>query len=197
TAFVMDNTDVIVARQALQLLQKKLYQVLQILTDFSNKYKSLATLAFTHMQAAQPTTVGKRATLWLNSLLFDFKELNYVLSNLKLRGVKGTTGTAASFRKLLNNNYSLLEQIDNYVAKEFGFKSSYTVTSQTYDRKVDILFANNLLQLAVSSHKITNDLRLLQHLREISEPFGNKQVGSSAMPYKRNPILSERISSLS
>lgn len=196
SAFVIDNADLIVSREALELVIKKLYKVISILSDFADKYKELETLAFTHLQVAQPTTVGKRASLWLSSLMLDFNEIVNVTSNLKLRGVKGTTGTAASFKGLLGN-YNLLRQIDEYVANDFGFEDSYTVTSQTYDRKIDSLIGAALVQIAISSHKITNDLRILQNFREVSESFSSSQIGSSAMPYKRNPILSERISSLS
>lgn len=195
SAFVIDNSDLIMSTEALELVIKKLYKVIDVVSNFADKYKDLETLAFTHLQVAQPTTVGKRASLWLSSLLLDFNEVVNVNQNLKLRGVKGTTGTAASFKGLVGD-YNLLKQIDKYVANDFGFKDSYTVTSQTYDRKIDSLIGAALVQIAISSHKITNDLRILQNFREISESFSSSQIGSSAMPYKRNPILSERISSL-
>ncbi|MGV3278028.1 adenylosuccinate lyase [Rickettsiales bacterium LUAb2] len=197
SAFVIDNSDIIIYKQGLELTKQKLLLLIKALANFSNQYKEMPTLSYTHLQVAQPTTVGKRASLWLSSFIADFYELIYVIDNLKLRGVKGTTGTAASFAKLLNNDYQKYQQIDNAVAQHLGFSSSYLVTSQTYDRKIDITIANVLGQMAVSAHKISNDLRLLQHLSEIEEPFSKTQVGSSAMPYKRNPMLSERVSALS
>ncbi|KAL0263772.1 UNVERIFIED_CONTAM: hypothetical protein PYX00_011070 [Menopon gallinae] len=195
SAFVIDNTDIIINKQALELIIKKLYKLIKILVNFCEKHKDLATLAFTHLQVAQPTTVGKRGALWLNSLLTDFIEIIHVIDGLKLRGAQGTTGSGASFKKL-GISFSDYQIINQFIAKDFNFKSSYKITSQTYDRKIDVLVSMVLVQVGVSSHKITNDLRLLQHFKEISEPFGSSQVGSSAMPYKRNPILSERISSL-
>lgn len=196
SAYVIDNTDIIIARSALQQLEDKLLKLMNLLVDFAIDNCALPTLAFTHFQVAQPTTVGKRAALWLHSFLLDLRELRHTVAGLKLRGVQGTTGTAASFKHILGNNYAALERINTLVAEKFGFKAAYIVTSQTYDRKIDVQVAHVLNQLAVSAHKVTNDLRLLQHLREVGETFGGNQVGSSAMPYKRNPILSERVSSL-
>lgn len=196
SAFVLDNADIIMYKQALVLLQKRLVNVINSMAQLANLHKDTATLAYTHFQVAQPTTFGKRVTLWLNSFLMDFKWHNFLIDDLKLRGIKGTTGTAASFKELFNNDFNAYSNLEKQLNTLFDFVASYTVTGQTYDRKVDVYIANQLNNIAVSAHKITNDLRLLQHLKEITEPFGAKQVGSSAMPYKQNPMLCERVSSL-
>ncbi len=196
SAFVGDNTDIIQHKEGLHLIKKKVINVMKLLGDFAQTYKGLPTLGFTHYQPAQLTTVGKRATLWLQSLLMDLEELEFVLDSLKLRGVKGTTGTGASYKDLFENDYEKLIQLDQKVAERMGFKSSQAVTGQTYDRKVDSRVLNVLSSIAQSAHKFTNDLRLLSNLKEMEEPFAKKQIGSSAMAYKRNPMRSERISSL-
>lgn len=196
SAFVGDNTDILQHREGLLLIRKRLLNVIQKLSEFALNYKELPTLGFTHFQPAQLTTVGKRATLWLHSLLMDWEELNFVLDNLKLRGVKGTTGTAASFKDLFEGDYSKMLQLDQKVAHKMGFKATQPVTGQTYDRKVDSRVLNLLSSIAQSAHKFTNDLRLLSSLKEMEEPFEKKQIGSSAMAYKRNPMRSERIASL-
>jgi adenylosuccinate lyase len=164
---------------------------------FAEQYKDLPTLAFTHFQPAQPTTVGKRATLWMQEFCLDLEDLDFVLSNLKLLGSKGTTGTQASFQELFEGNDELIEQIDPMIAKKMGFQDCYPVSGQTYSRKIDTRVCNVLSQIAASAHKMSNDIRLLQHLKEIEEPFEKSQIGSSAMAYKRNPMRSERIASLS
>ena len=197
SAYIMDNSDLIIYKQALDLIEKRLITLMNYLSKFCDKNKAIATLSFTHFQPAQPTTVGKRGTLWLQSFLFDLEHLNFFQTNIKLRGVKGTTGTAASFKKLLNNDYSKLLELDSLISKSFNFSSSLALTSQIYDRKIDVFIGDILKSIAISAHKTTNDLRLLQHLKEIEENFSSNQIGSSAMPYKTNPILSERISSLS
>ncbi|MFV0531020.1 MAG: adenylosuccinate lyase [Flavobacteriales bacterium] len=196
SAFVGDNTDIIQHKEGLQLIKKKLINVMYLLGNFAEENKSLPTLGFTHYQPAQLTTVGKRTTLWLQSLLMDIEELEFVLDSLKLRGVKGTTGTGASYKDLFEGDYKKLIQLDQKVAEKMGFKASQAVTGQTYDRKVDSRVLNVLSSIAQSAHKFTNDLRLLSNLKEMEEPFAKKQIGSSAMAYKRNPMRSERISSL-
>lgn len=196
SAFVLDNADIIIAKDALNLVKTRVLEVIKNLSIFVEEHKSVATLSFTHLQPAQPITLGKRATLWLNSLVEDYKRLKHLINDLKIRGVKGTTGSAASFYKLLNGDYSKLKLLEQEVAKELGFKEAFLVTSQTYDRKIDVEIAHVLNQIAVSAHKISNDLRLLQNMGEVEEPFREKQVGSSAMPYKKNPMLGERVSSL-
>lgn len=196
SAFVVDNTDLIQMKEGLMIVKKKLLVVILLLRNFSFKYKALPTLGFTHFQAAQLTTVGKRATLWLQSLLLDLKELNFILQNLKFRGVKGTTGTAESFKKLFQGDYNKVKILDKRLSNFFGFKNIFSVTGQTYDRKVDSSILNLLSNIAQTAHKFSNDLRLLSHLKEIEEGFEKNQIGSSAMAYKRNPIHSERISSL-
>ncbi|MFV0238286.1 MAG: adenylosuccinate lyase [Flavobacteriales bacterium] len=196
SAFVGDNTDIIQHKEGLQLIKKKLINVMHLLGDFAEENKGLPTLGFTHYQPAQLTTVGKRATLWLQSLLMDIEELDFVTDSLKLRGVKGTTGTGASYKDLFEGDYKKLIQLDQRVAQKMGFKESQAVTGQTYDRKVDSRVLNVLSSIAQSAHKFTNDLRLLSNLKEMEEPFAKKQIGSSAMAYKRNPMRSERISSL-
>ncbi|MBP5453924.1 MAG: adenylosuccinate lyase, partial [Lachnospiraceae bacterium] len=197
SCYVGDNTDIIIMRDALRLVRKKLINVIAKLSDFANENKSLPTLAFTHFQPAQPTTVGKRATLWLNEFVMDLADLDYVLSSLKLLGCKGTTGTQASFKELFNNDKEKLDKIDPMIAKKMDFDACYPVSGQTYSRKVDTRVMNVLAGIAASAHKMSNDIRLLQHLKEVEEPFEKNQIGSSAMAYKRNPMRSERIASLS
>ena len=197
SCYVGDNTDIIVMREALLLVKKKLVNVLSELAAFADRYKAQPTLAFTHFQPAQPTTVGKRATLWMQEFLLDLEDLNYVLSGLKLLGSKGTTGTQASFLELFNGNQETIDRIDPMIAEKMGFASCYPVSGQTYSRKVDTRVANVLAGIAASAHKMSNDIRLLQHLKEVEEPFEKNQIGSSAMAYKRNPMRSERIASLS
>ena len=196
SAYVGDNTDLIQIKEGLSILKKKLINVMDGLAKFSNEYKDLPTLGFTHFQAAQLTTVGKRATLWLQSLILDLEELEFRQDTLRFRGVKGTTGTQASFQELFNGDYKKVKELDERVAEKMGFNKRFLVTGQTYDRKIDSEISNLLSNIAQSAHKFTNDLRLLQHLKEIEEPFEKSQIGSSAMAYKRNPMRSERISSL-
>lgn len=196
SAFVGDNTDVIVYTQGLQLVRKKLINCIDKLSRFALEYKDLPTLGFTHFQAAQLTTVGKRACLWIQDLLMDLEELDFVLEHAKLRGVKGTTGTQASFLELFEGNHEKVVTLDRFVSKEMGFASSYGVTGQTYPRKFDARVANVLSSVAQSIYKFSNDMRLLQHLKEMEEPFEKNQIGSSAMAYKRNPMRSERMGSL-
>lgn len=196
SAFVGDNTDLIQMRDGLLILRKQLVNVIKNLSDFALKYKDLPTLGFTHYQPAQLTTVGKRATLWLQSLILDFEELEFFLETLRFRGVKGTTGTAASFLELFNGDYSKVKHLDTELSKRFGFDKVFGVSGQTYDRKIDAKVLALLSNIAQSAHKFTNDLRLLQNLKEIEEPFEKNQIGSSAMAYKRNPMRSERIGSL-
>ena len=195
SCYVGDNTDIIVTKEALELVKKKLVNLMDILSKFALEYKDLPCLAYTHFQAAQPTTVGKRATLWLQDFYSDYNDLEYVLNSLKLLGCKGTTGTQASFVELFNDKYAP-NKLDNLIAKKMGFDATYPVSGQTYSRKVDIRVYNVLAGIASSATKMTNDIRLLQHEKEIEEPFETNQVGSSAMPYKRNPMRSERIASL-
>ncbi len=197
SAFVGDNTDLIQIKEGLLLIQKRLVNVIERLSQFSIQYKSLPTLGFTHYQPAQLTTVGKRATLWLQSLLFDLQQVEFQLAHLRLRGVKGTTGTGASFKDLFEGDYDKFQELDKKVAEKMGFEKTYEVTGQTYDRKIDSQVLNLLSEIAQSAHKFTNDLRLLANLKEMEEPFEKNQIGSSAMAYKRNPMRSERISSLS
>ncbi|AYE36742.1 adenylosuccinate lyase [Borrelia turcica IST7] len=196
SAFLMDNTDLIQIKEALLLIKNKLKIIIKTLNNFSIKHKNLAILAYTHLQEAQLTTLGKRSSLWLQSLIFDFKELNFILSNLCFRGVKGTVGNQSSFKELLSSNFERVKNLDISVAKKMGFSKVYKITSQTYDRKLDSSVLNFLSNLSQSAHKITNDIRFMQHLKEIEEHFEEKQIGSSAMPYKRNPIHSERVASL-
>ena len=196
SCYVGDNTDIIVMKEALLLLKKKIVNVIDSLSKFADKHKTLPTLAYTHFQAAQPTTVGKRATLWLQDFVSDLKDLEYIVSDLKLLGCKGTTGTQASFVELFED-YDLPVELDKKIANKMGFDDVYPVSGQTYSRKVDARVYNVLSGIAMTATKMTNDIRLLQHLKEIEEPFESKQVGSSAMPYKRNPMRSERIASLS
>ena len=196
SAFVGDNTDLIQIRDGLKIIKKQLINVIKNLSDFALQYKDLPTLGFTHFQPAQLTTVGKRATLWLQSLLLDFEELEFFLDTLRFRGVKGTTGTAASFLELFDGDYSKVQTLDKELSKRFGFDKVFGVSGQTYDRKIDAKVLALLSNIAQSAHKFTNDLRLLQNLKEIEEPFEKNQIGSSAMAYKRNPMRSERISAL-
>lgn len=196
SAFVGDNTDLIQIRDGLLILKKKLVNVMKNLADFAIQYKDLPTLGFTHFQPAQLTTVGKRATLWLQSLVLDIEELDFFLETLRFRGVKGTTGTAASFLELFNGDYTKVKHLDKELSKRFGFEKVFGVSGQTYDRKIDAKVVALLGNIAQSAHKFTNDLRLLQNLKEIEEPFEKNQIGSSAMAYKRNPMRSERIGAL-
>ena len=197
SCYVGDNTDIIVMNEALKLVHKKLVNVINELAKFADKYKNLPTLAFTHFQPAQPTTVGKRATLWTQEFIMDLEDLEYVMGSLKLLGSKGTTGTQASFLELFNGDQETIDKIDPTIAAKMGFKECYAVSGQTYSRKVDTRVANILAGIAASAHKMSNDIRLLQHLKEVEEPFEKNQIGSSAMAYKRNPMRSERIASLS
>ena len=197
SCYVGDNTDIIVMTEALKLVRKKLVNVIAELSKFAAQYKDQPTLAFTHFQPAQPTTVGKRATLWTQEFLMDLEDLEYVLSTMKLLGSKGTTGTQASFLELFEGDQETIDKIDPMIAEKMGFRSCYPVSGQTYSRKVDTRVLNILAGIAASAHKMSNDIRLLQHLKEVEEPFEKSQIGSSAMAYKRNPMRSERIASLS
>lgn len=196
SAFVGDNTDLIQIRDGFKLVKIKLINVIKGLHSFALTYKDHPTLGFTHFQPAQLTTIGKRATLWLQSVLLDLEDLEFRLENLRFRGVKGTTGTAASFKELFEGNFSKVKELDRRLSERFGFKKVFKVSGQTYDRKIDVQTLEVLSNIAQSAHKFTNDLRLLQSLKEIEEPFEENQIGSSAMAYKRNPMRSERISSL-
>ena len=196
SCYVGDNTDIIIMTEGLKLVRKKLVNVINELSKFADKYKAQPTLAFTHFQPAQPTTVGKRATLWLNELVMDLEDLDYVLSTMKLLGCKGTTGTQASFLELFNGDQDKIRQIDKKIATKMGFEACVPVSGQTYSRKVDTRVLNVLAGIAASAHKFSNDIRLLQHLKEVEEPFEKSQIGSSAMAYKRNPMRDERITSL-
>ena len=197
SCYVGDNTDIIVMTKGLKLVRKKLINVIAKLAKFADEYKALPTLAFTHFQPAQPTTVGKRATLWLQEFMLDLEELDFVISTMKMLGSKGTTGTQASFLELFDGDMETIDKIDPMIAKKMGFKECYPVSGQTYSRKVDTRVVNALAGIAASAHKMSNDIRLLQHLKEVEEPFEKNQIGSSAMAYKRNPMRSERIASLS
>lgn len=197
SCYVGDNTDIIVMKEALELVRDKLVCVIDELGRFAMEYRDLPTLAFTHFQPAQPTTVGKRATLWAQEFAMDLDDLEYVLKSLKLLGSKGTTGTQASFLELFAGDNDTIDKIDPMIAKKMGFEACYPVSGQTYSRKVDTRVANVLAGIAASAHKMSNDIRLLQHLKEVEEPFEKSQIGSSAMAYKRNPMRSERIASLS
>ena len=196
SAYVGDNTDLIQIKDGLDIIKTKLVNVISEMSKFAMANKDLPTLGFTHFQAAQLTTVGKRATLWLQSLLLDFEELEFREKTLRFRGVKGTTGTQASFQELFDGDFEKVKELDRRITEKMGFDKRFLVTGQTYDRKVDSEIMNLLANIAQSAHKFTNDLRLLQHLKEIEEPFEKSQIGSSAMAYKRNPMRSERISSL-
>ena len=197
SCYVGDNTDMILMSEALGLVREKLVNVIAELARFADAYKAQPTLAFTHFQPAQPTTVGKRATLWLQEFLMDLEDLEYVKGSLKLLGSKGTTGTQASFLELFEGDQETIDKIDPMIAKKMGFEACYPVSGQTYSRKVDTRVLNVLAGIAASAHKMSNDIRLLQHLKEVEEPFEKTQIGSSAMAYKRNPMRSERIASLS
>ena len=197
SCYVGDNTDIIVMTEALKLVRRKLVNVIAELAKFADANKALPTLAFTHFQPAQPTTVGKRATLGMQEFLLDLEDLEFVLSTMKLLGSKGTTGTQASFLELFDGDQETIDKIDPMIAEKMGFKECYPVSGQTYSRKVDTRVLNVLAGIAASAHKFSNDIRLLQHLKEVEEPFEKSQIGSSAMAYKRNPMRSERIASLS
>ena len=197
SCYVGDNTDIIIMTEALKLVRRKLVNVLNELASFADKYKNQPTLAFTHFQPAQPTTVGKRATLWMQAFCLDLEDLNHVISSMKLLGSKGTTGTQASFLELFDGDQEKIDRIDPMIAEKMGFSECYPVSGQTYSRKVDTRVLNVLAGIAASAHKMSNDIRLLQHLKEVEEPFEKSQIGSSAMAYKRNPMRSERIASLS
>ena len=197
SCYVGDNTDIVIMREGLSLVRDKLIRVLHALAHFADKYKSLPTLGFTHFQAAQLVTVGKRATLWMNELLQDLDEVEYRISTLRLLGCKGTTGTQASFLELFEGDHEKCKELDRRIAQEMGFSDTVPVSGQTYSRKVDTRVLNVLAGIAASAHKFSNDIRLLQHLKEVEEPFEKSQIGSSAMAYKRNPMRSERIASLS
>ncbi len=196
SCYVGDNTDIIIMTEALKLIKSKLINVMALLSNFALKYKDMPTLGFTHFQPAQLTTVGKRACLWLHELLMDLEDLDYQLSKAKLRGVKGTTGTQASFLELFDGDHEKVRKLDKMVCEKMGFKNAFAVTGQTYSRKLDTQVLNVLSSIAQSAYKFSNDIRLLQNLKEIEEPFEKNQIGSSAMAYKRNPMRSERISSL-
>ncbi|MGL5068480.1 MAG: adenylosuccinate lyase [Sarcina sp.] len=196
SCYVCDNTDLIIMKEGLTIIKNKMLATLENLKKFSLEYKDIPTLGFTHYQAAQLTTVGKRATLWMQDLVLDMENLDFVISNIKLRGVKGTTGTQASFMSLFNGDETKVKELDTMVSRKLGFDKSYGVTGQTYSRKVDSIILNTLSEIAQSAYKFSNDIRLLQNLKEIEEPFEVNQIGSSAMAYKRNPMRSERLSSL-
>jgi len=196
SCYVGDNTDVIVMRDAILLTKKKIVTILHRLSKFAEKYKDMPTLGFTHFQPAQLTTVGKRASLWMQDLVMDIENIDHLLSTLKLRGVKGTTGTQASFMNLFEDDEEKVKKLDKMVAEKMGFEKSYGVTGQTYPRKLDSIVLNTLSEVAQSAYKFSNDLRLLQNMKEVEEPFEKNQIGSSAMAYKRNPMRSERISAL-
>ncbi len=196
SCYVGDNTDVIIMTEALKLVKKKLVNVINELSKFAMEYKGLPTLAFTHFQPAQPTTVGKRATLWMMELVMDLEDINYTLDNMKLLGCKGTTGTQASFKELFEGDTEKIQKVDKLIAEKMGFEQTFPVSGQTYSRKLDTKVVNVLAGIAASAHKFSNDIRLLQHLKEVEEPFEKNQIGSSAMAYKRNPMRSERIASL-
>jgi adenylosuccinate lyase len=196
SCYVGDNTDIIIMAEALKLIRAKLINTIAALADFADKYKDLPTLAYTHYQPAQPTTVGKRATLWLNDLVMDLADLDYVAGSLKLLGSKGTTGTQASFLELFGGDHEKCRRLDQLIAEKMGFSGCYPVSGQTYSRKVDTRVLQVLAGIAQSAHKFSNDVRLLQHMKEIEEPFEKHQIGSSAMAYKRNPMRCERMASL-
>ncbi len=197
SCYVGDNTDIILMSEALGLVKKKIVNILAELAKFADRYKAQPTLAFTHFQPAQPTTVGKRSTLWMQEFLMDLEDLEYVRGSLKLLGSKGTTGTQASFLELFDGDQEKVDRLDPMIAQKMGFEACYPVSGQTYSRKVDTRVLNVLSGIAASAHKFSNDIRLLQHLKEVEEPFEKTQIGSSAMAYKRNPMRSERIASLS
>jgi adenylosuccinate lyase len=197
SCYVGDNTDLIIMTEGLRLVKKKLLNVMNELAKFADKYREMPTLAFTHYQPAQPTTVGKRASLWLQDLLLDYEDITYVIENMKLLGSKGTTGTQASFMELFDGDETKVKKLDKLIAEKMGFKACLPVSGQTYTRKIDTRVLNVLAGIAASATKFSNDIRLLQHMKEIEEPFEKNQIGSSAMAYKRNPMRSERIASLS
>ncbi|MFI3326367.1 MAG: adenylosuccinate lyase [Clostridia bacterium] len=196
SCYVGDNTDIIVMSEALKVVRRKLVGVIRVLSDFAMEYKDLPTLAFTHFQPAQPTTVGKRATLWIQELLMDLEDVEYLISGMKLLGSKGTTGTQASFLELFDGDHEKSKMVDKLIAKKMGYSDCYAVSGQTYSRKLDYRILSVLSSIAQSATKFSNDIRLLQNLKEIEEPFEKSQIGSSAMAYKRNPMRSERIASL-
>lgn len=196
SCFVGDNTDLILMREGLLLVRKKLITTIKLLSDFALEYKDLPTLGFTHFQPAQPTTVGKRASLWIYDLILDLQNLEFVIEGLKLRGAKGTTGSQASFLELFNGDGEKVKELDKKIAEKLGFSSTYPVTGQTYSRKVDFQILQVLSGIAQSAYKFSNDIRLLAHMKEMEEPFEKKQVGSSAMAYKRNPMRCERMASI-
>lgn len=193
SAYVQDNAELIQMRDGLQIIVKKLINIIDNLKTFAKKYRDLVTLGFTHLQPAQPTTVGKRTCLWMQDFIFDLEDIEYQLNRLKLRGVKGTTGTQASFLTIFKGDEQKVKDLDKLVAQKMGFSGSYPVTGQTYSRKIDSHILNLLAGIAQSSHKFATDIRLLHHLKEVEEPFEPEQIGSSAMAYKRNPMRSERI----
>ena len=197
SAYVVDNTDIITMRDGLELIKAKILKVIELLSDFAIKYKNMPTLSFTHFQPAQLTTVGKRATLWIHDLYLDIEEINFVIDSLKFLGSKGTTGTQASFMELFSGDEQKVKKLEEIIAKDFNFEKVYPVSGQTYSRKVDHRVVSCLAQVANSALKFSTDLRLLQNLKEIEEPFEKDQIGSSAMAYKRNPMRSERIAALS
>lgn len=196
SCYVGDNTDLIIMADALKVVREKIVGTIRILSHFADEYKNLPTLGFTHFQPAQPTTVGKRATLWIQDLLMDLEDVEYQLSKIKLLGSKGTTGTQASFLELFDGDYAKVKELDARIARKMGYEACYAVSGQTYSRKVDSQILSVLCGIAQSASKFSNDIRLLQHLKEIEEPFEKSQIGSSAMAYKRNPMRSERIASL-
>lgn len=196
SCYVGDNTDIIVMTEGLKLVRKKLLNVINTLAKFAEEYKALPTLAFTHFQPAQPTTVGKRATLWMMELLLDLEDVDHMIASMRLLGSKGTTGTQASFLELFEGDHEKIKELETRIAKKMGFDSCFPVSGQTYSRKMDTRVVNVLAGIAASAHKFSNDIRLLQHLKEVEEPFEKTQIGSSAMAYKRNPMRSERIASL-
>ena len=196
SCFVGDNTDLVLMKEGLVLVRKKLINTIKLLSDFAMEYRDLPTLGFTHFQPAQPTTVGKRATLWIQDLLLDLEALEFVISTLKLRGAKGTTGTQASFMELFDGDGEKVKELDQKIAEKLDFSGTYHVTGQTYSRKVDFQVLQVLSGIAQSAYKFSNDIRLLAHMKEIEEPFEKSQVGSSAMAYKRNPMRSERMASI-
>ena len=196
SCYVGDNTDIIIMTEALKLVREKIVNVIRVLSDFAIRYKDLPTLAFTHFQPAQPTTVGKRATLWIQDLLLDLEDVEYQIGKAKLLGSKGTTGTQASFLELFDGDHQKVKELDQKIAQKMGYTSCYAVSGQTYSRKIDSQVVSILCGIAQSASKFSNDIRLLQHLKEVEEPFEKNQIGSSAMAYKRNPMRSERIASL-
>ncbi|NLM35297.1 MAG: adenylosuccinate lyase [Clostridiales bacterium] len=196
SCYVGDNTDLIIMKEALLLIKKKIICIIEALSKFADKYKDMPTLGFTHLQPAQLTTVGKRACLWIQDLVIDLENLDFVIQNIKMRGVKGTTGTQASFMNLFNDDEEKVKRLDKLVAEKMGFSETFPITGQTYTRKIDSIVLNTLSEIAQSAYKFSNDIRILQNMKEIEEPFEKNQVGSSAMAYKRNPMRSERIGAL-